>query len=418
MKQSLYTFIYIYSLFIFHNSLAFNTKRELLNIKSYLTSNLDSAFILSKNLLEHSLEENNDFGIVKANLYLGYIHYRKEEHGKSVLYFLEGIRQADKRNYEGIEVDKIWLRRNLGNTFMQFESNSLATKYNLEAIAIAEGINNIQQIVDVKYNQGIVYLNNKQYQESVNILKEILPLLDKDVRYKSEIINQIGIAFLENQEFEYATEYFIQLQDFPYEASIFKAKALHNLGEVHFHKGETDKAIKKLLKAVEIMEAFEQTDNYSLFLSYRNLGVYLYEAGKNEEAKSYLSKAEELIAFADWDASSFQIYRTFSNIYYDEGNDMLGREYSEIYFNKVQEYLKMQEEIQRKDKEFNFDLITKRYFDEVEKQERIASILFYSKLSSGSLLAILFLVVGYNYYEKIKLRKDIENELISLKITE
>ena len=62
------------------------------------------------------------------------------------------------------------------------------------------------------------------------------------------------------------------------------------------------------------------------------------------------------------------------------------------------------------------DLITKRYFDEVAKQEQVASILMYSKLISGTLLFLLLFSLWYNWYQKARLRKSIAQELIDLKM--
>ena len=394
---------------------ATETEEDLIQIKSYFFNDWDSARLLAKNLLDRSEEKEDSYGIVKSNLYLGYILYEQKDFGKSVLYCLEGIRQADKRNYDGIHKDKIWLRRNIANTFRQFEANQLATKYNLEAIQIAEEFNIVKQIIDLKYNQGLVYQNSEAYEDASRLLSEIVPLLNDNIVYKSEIINQIGMVHFENNDYDQAKTFFNQLINAPEEAALFKAKALHNLGEIDYENGQTTKSIDKLYSAIKIMESIEGIE-YSLFISYRNIGRYLFEVGKTGEALNFLNKAEAIASFAEHDASSFKIYKTFSNIYYSKGMDNLGKKYSEIFFEKTEKFLETQRDIQRKDREYNFDLIAKRYFDEVEKQERIASILFYSKTISGSLLFLLLLTIGYNRYQKVQLRKSLVQELVELKV--
>ena len=56
--------------------------------------------------------------------------------------------------------------------------------------------------------------------------------------------------------------------------------------------------------------------------------------------------------------------------------------------------------------------------EKVEKQEKIASILFYSRLTSGGLVALLLFVIGYNRYEKLRIKRSIEKQLIHLEMME
>ena len=77
---------------------------------------------------------------------------------------------------------------------------------------------------------------------------------------------------------------------------------------------------------------------YNLFLSYRNLGMYLFETNQIEEAIASLSKAESLIAYADWDPGSFKVYKSFSDLYYSIGNEELGNAYLKIYNKELETY--------------------------------------------------------------------------------
>ena len=146
-------------LVVFVHAFAQDAREQLKVIDRYIQSDIDSAILLSKNLLQYSLDEQDHFGLVKANLYLGYFHEQRD-YAKATIYYLEGIRQADMGDYQGIETDRIWLRRNLANIFRRFRANELATKYNLEAIEIASKARDTQQIIDIKFNQGLVYQNN------------------------------------------------------------------------------------------------------------------------------------------------------------------------------------------------------------------------------------------------------------------
>lgn len=417
MKQLLSIFLILISIITVHAG-EDDVRDDLKAIDPFLGTDLDSAYILSKALLEKSEKSNNHFGMVKSNLYLGYIAYELNDYGKSVIYYLEGIRRSGEADYEGLIIDQIWLRRNLANTFRNFEANSLATKYNLEAIDLAIESENTNQIVSLHLNQALVYQNNKEYDLAINHLHEIIPLIT-DEGFRSEILNQIGIVYHKKGSNDLAIKYYnkvLEINDQSDRVKLFTAKALHNIGEIEHEIGNLQESIEYLNQAIELMESITNTEKYGLFISYRNLGQYLFESGNIDRAEIYLFKALDIASFAEWDASSFNVYKILSDLYYKENNNNLGSKYSNLYFNKIQEYLETQEDIQKKDKEYNFDLITKRYFDEVEKQERIASIMFWSKLTSGGLLTVLLLVIAFNRYEKLRLRKTIEQELISLKI--
>lgn len=385
-------------------------------IKSYFHHDWDSAKILSHNMLEKAEKEGNMFGKVKGNLFLGYILKAQKDYGKSVLYFLEGIRHAEKASYEGIEEDKIWLRRNIANTFRKFEVNELATKYNLEAIDIALNSLNKEQVINLKLNQALVYQNDEQYDKAIQLLNEILPLIDDSPYRQSEIINQIGLAYLEASNLTQAEIYFKKAFKIPSEKRLFNSLALHNLGEIYFKRGNIELAIDNLSLAINLMEQMNKTTNYNLFISYSNMGLYLSHQEKYEEALQFLTKAEKISSYMENNPEIFKLYKRFSNIYFSEGNIELGKQYTDLYYNKVESFLKTQEEIQRKDKEYNFELITKRYFDQIEKEERETFILFYFKLISGTLFFLLLATNGYTRYKKIRLRRTLERELKALKV--
>lgn len=401
-----------------HQSVANDIREEYKAINPYFNSNLDSAYMLAFDLLKRSEANDNTLGIIKGNLYLGYIQYLRGEFGKSVLYCLEGIRKSDDANYEGIHNDKMWLRRNIAITYREFGAHDLATQYNLEAIDIALDYNDTNQIIYLRLNQALTYQGDEQFDLAIQFLNDILPLIDANKALESEIINQIGLVYMEKGAIDQAIHYFESLLEYPSEANLFKAKALHNLGESYYRKGETTKAIQYALEGISLIESINNVEKYGQFLSYMNIGQFYLESGNLIQASGFLSKAELIFEHASWDAKSFKLFKLISDLHYQNNDNVLGKRYSELYFEKIQNHLETQEELLKNDKEYNLDLITKRYFAEVDKQEQIASIMFWSKISSGSLLTILLLVIAFNRYEKLKLRRTIERELLNLRIIE
>ncbi len=376
-------------------------------IEGYSKTNPDKAIHVSKVLLEKSEEERNLFGVIKANFWIAHLLKRKKEYGESVVYYLEGIRQAETGHYDSIFIDKIWMRRNLANTFRTHEANELATRYNLEAIEIAKKHGVFEQVVELTFNQALVYERDEQYNKAITFYRDVRRLSDSisynNVSYKYRVLNQIGLVYLENSEYDSAIVYFDQLLDIKDPAHmLFKAQALHNIGEIHYENGDVFKTISLLWQAVSILEKIGNVE-YNLFLSYRNLGRYLYETSQIEEAIAILGKAESIISYADWDPSSFEIYQSFSNLHYSIGNEELGNAYLKIYNDEVEAYHGVKKE--------NLELITNRYFEKLEKEEkeeRIASIMFYVKLIGGSLLCVFGLILGYNRVRSVRLQRSRE----------
>lgn len=391
-----------------------STSEDLNTLSTYLSSDIDSAYILSKQYLQKFHDNDDYFGIVRANYYLGYIANLKKNYGKSVIYYLEAIRYAEMTDYESIENDKINLRRNLANIFRSFKANSLATKYNLEGISIAEEEGITNQVITLNRNQGLVYHEAKDFSNAIKCYEKVIELGDDEDKYRT--INQIGLVHFDSKDYEQAITIFESIVGLDGDFSRYSAKALHNLGEIHYALGDIDNSIEFLQNSIALKLSLNGVDNYSLFNSYRSIGRYLFEVNEIEKAEEHLLEAEKIFSYAEWDQKSYEIFKTLSNLYYSINNNSLGQKYSELYYNKVQEYLDTQNEIQQQDKEYNFDLITKRYFDEVESQERIASIMQTSKISIGALLSLLLLTIAYHRLEKIRMRRNIEKELTSLKM--
>jgi len=377
-------------------------------------SNLDSAAIVAQEILDASKEANYIRGEVQANYILGYVTKAQKDFGASVIYYLEAIRKAEMANYETVNKDRISLRRNIANTFRQFRANGLATQYNLEAVEIAEENNVLKQIIILKLNQGIVYRDNTQFSLATKMFKEMLAISTGD--YVFEALNEIGITYLDSKDYNNAKVYFDRLENNTPTDHDLRAMALHNLGVIKFEQGDIAESINLLEKAISIFRTNGENNYLGLFNSCQSIGTYLLNLGEFEKAEGFLLEAEELIQYTNSDPDSFEVYKTISELYYTIGNTERGKLYQEKYFNVSQNYISLQEEIQQKDKEYNFDLIVKRYFDEVERQDQMASVMFYSKVSTGSLLLILILVIAYYQTKNIRTRRSIERELKALKI--
>lgn len=371
----------------------------------------------AKNLLLESKSKNDrlddNLWMVRSNFYLAYIYELDGEYGKSVIYYLEAIRHSSHASYDGIISERISLHKNIANIFQQFKAQDLATSYNLKALELAESSDNSDEIISIKYNQARNLRINQEYSNAIDLLISILPKSKKE--RVPRLLNEIGIAFMLNEDWDNAQLYFDRLASLELANPIYKAKSLHNLGEIEYKRGNLEGAIQMLKKSIDVKESLEE-NNKSLFISYKTLGEYSLFAKNTDEAGLYLGKAEKLFSKIAPSIDHFNIFQLLAEYNYKSGNGESAQYYANIYSSELEEYIQLQEEIQETDKRYNMDLITKRYFDEVEKQAKIASILFYSRLTSGSLLILLLSVIGYNRYEKLRVRKSIEQHLLKLEV--
>ena len=414
MAKQLLLFIFIINGFLASSSSI--SEEELNEIYSLLDTNHDSAYALSYSLLEVCNNEEDYYGLVKLNYILGYLHKQDGNVGKSVLHYLESIRFSKDANYDGLEKDAISIRKNLANLYRIYKAHDLAITYFNEAIEIADWTNNQKQLVSLKFNLALTLQQNNQSALAISTFKEILNL-SSDKR-KKRIINELGLIHWGLEDYENAKMYFNQLLEIDEGSELYSAKAMHNLGEIEFESGNMEKGIELIRNAINLKLKINSEDQRSLFISYKKLGDFLYAKLDFSGAKNAYSMAEDLVSAVKHDVYSYELYRSISQLNYELGDPQNGKLYSNLYSKRVDEYIESQQLLQETDRQYNMDLITKRYLDQVDKQEQIASILLYSKVISGSLLALLLLTIGINWYQKVQLRKSIVRDLINLKVVD
>lgn len=354
---------------------------------------------------------DNQLWMVRSNFYLAYMHKLDNEFGKSVIYYLEAIRYSKKASYDGIVQERISLYKNIANIFQRFKAHDLATKYNNEALELAQLSKNQNELIGIKLNQSRNLRANGEFDKAIELFLTAHSLAKED-----RILNEIGITYMLKEDWSNAELYFTKLINQESTAHIYRAKALHNLGEIDFLNGSLEDARNKLIESIKIKESIDIADNSSLFISYKTIGEYSLLTNSLEEAGIFLNKAENLLAQFTPSIDHFNVYQLLSDYHYRLRNGVKAQYYSSLYSTELETYIKLQEEIQETDKKYNMDLITKRYFDEIAKQEKITSILFYSRLTSGGLLALLLFVIAYNRFEKLKVKRSIERQLIQLEM--
>ncbi len=410
------SFLFICSIIIGSPSV----KDHVNHISSLIRSYPDSAFNLAIELRNDSEHNGNEYGLVQSNFILGYVERSRNNFGDAVIYYLEAIRYAEDASYESVVKNLISLNKNCGVIFGRFKAYDLAKEYYSKGLNYAIKSNNIKQIVSLKYNLSSVYLDQEDYDEGIKILISILPLVDQNSAKYFDILNRLSFAYLSSNNFEESLRYANLIINSASDASDeLLTYAYHNTAVVKKENRLFDDSRQNFLKAIEVIrlsDSFE--DSTALFNVFRDLGNFYFSFEKSDLAIESFSNAEKLIPHITQHPKFFELFKDQANLYYSLSEYELSKHYEDLYSKHLNEYLALQEQIRSTDQRYNMDLITKRYFAEVEKQERIASILFYSRLISGTLLFLLIATIAYNRYQKVKLRRSIEKELIALKIIE
>ena len=390
-------------------------KDDLNQIRSLITNDLPEAKSLALELKEKLKNSAEGESYFRTNYLLGYIYKEEGDYGKAIIYYLESIRLAENSSTDFTE-DLISLYNRCAIIYRQFKAYDLATEYYAKGIELAGESGDEKMMNLLNFNLAGVYIDNELYDEALKLLNENLTLAKKHNYKIDDHYNRIASVYLKLKEYDKALTYYNLLEGITSNENYEMLGYLyHNMALAYEGLGENRIYTENLYrKSIELKK--QHSNNSILFSSYFDLGRFMYESDRVIESIEYFDLAIELIDNRSTVPSEIDVYKYKANALFamEKYND--AKAFEDVYASKLNQYLELQENIQDSDKKYNMDLITKRYFDEVAKQERIASILFYSKLISGSLLALLLFTIGLNWYQKVKLRKSIVQELMALKI--
>ena len=145
------------------------------------------------------------------------------------------------------------------------------------------------------------------------------------------------------------------------------------------------------------------------------------EQKKYEEAEKYFSLAEEIIPLLNQEPEYFKLYRFQSDLYFAWGDCARSRHYDELHDEGAEAYARLQGEIRTANEQYNMELIAQRYFDKLEEQERVASIMLYAKIIVGVLLAVIGYFIFFvlrDRYRKKKMLDDIDQKMVEFGIVD
>ncbi|MEO9485176.1 MAG: tetratricopeptide repeat protein [Ekhidna sp.] len=410
MKYIFIFFTILSSHLIFANSIADRAS----SISSLIGQYPDSAYSLAEDLMIEALKRNDEYGIVQSNFILAYIHDEiKGEYGKAIIYYLEAIRYAEESSYDNVSRDLISLHKNCGVIFRKFKSYTLAEEYYNKAFEHALETENEQEKQSINYNISGLLMDQERFNEAVVILTNLISKTSIDSRNYWKYNNRLGLALYEFGDYESAIEAHNNSLAFTSLSNKYHAYAMHNIGRCFSSLNNFNSAYSHFNKALEMKQNL--SNQSTLFSTYSELGNLSLKNGEVKKALKYFNQAEKYIDQIG-NLDYYELFKSKADALFLLKDFNEAKKYEDLHSESLNKYLEVQKDIQEIDKRYNMDLITKRYFDKVEKQERIAHILWWSKLISGSLLGMLLFTIGFNRYQKVQLRKSIVQDLIKLKV--
>lgn len=387
-------------------------------VRGLIPTDISKAKELALSLRERTINDSDEDALFRINYLLGYIYKEEGDFGKSIIYYLEAIRYAENSGRKEFHSDLASLYNRCGIIFRQFKSFELSEEYYQKSTEYSLRTADTASYIRTQYNVSSLLRDQGKHSLAIKTLEEILSLTTVENKKYFEILNRLSMTYYDLGNFELSSHYSKKLLNECLNNLKLIGYSNHILAKIEIEKGNYQYAQEYLDRALTVLRGSEETktEKKSIFEVLVDLGTTSHKSGDLFTAISYYNKAEKLIPEVTQQVDFFHVYKNIANVHFEQSDYLEAKKYEDLYSMSLNNYLSMQEEIRNSDKRYNMDLITKRYFDEVAKQERIASILFYSKLISGSLLALLLMTIGYNWYQKVRLRKSIIQELVDLKV--
>ncbi len=393
------------------------TRSEL--IISFMNSNPDSAIAMSHELMAESWDKNHEFGVVQSNYILGYIYDKIQvDYSNAIIFYLEAIRYAENSEYQNVSNDLISLYKNCGVIFRKFNAFDLAIEYYEKSLSLAKDVNDEDQIVSISYNMAGLFSEMNRKLEAIELLEEISNQLESKHPKYFNLNNRLSQIYLDANQFLKAkslTQKILEAGEPGTRELIDSYQILGRVALIENQPAEAEKYFEIALQTA-LLEKEDYIRDKALFETFSDLGTLNLLTQNSNQAIDFFLRAEKLIDKLPQKPDYFKVYKLLANCYFEKNLYAESKKYEDLYSESLNNFLKTQEDIQETDRRYNMDLITKRYFDEVAKQEKIATILFYSKLISGTLLALLLFTIGFNWYQKVKLRKNLVRDLMALKM--
>jgi len=180
------------------------------------------------------------------------------------------------------------------------------------------------------YNVGSVMYDNREYDEALaylkNILKKVLnPTVDQKL-FSANVYNQIGLVYSAKGDYENALVEYRNCLEIRLEVlgTVHRstAESNNNIGSVYYAKGDYENALAEYRKCLEIRLKVLGPDHSDTAISYNNIGSVYHEKGDYDNALVEYQKCLVIqLKVLGPDHSDTAIsYNNIGNVYHEQGD--------------------------------------------------------------------------------------------------
>ncbi|MFT5779717.1 MAG: tetratricopeptide (TPR) repeat protein [Crocinitomicaceae bacterium] len=301
-------------------------------------------------------------GSIDAKRFIGRAYNFFGDGKKSINYLSQAMEEATAHN------DKPSLAttyNELGTTYERMSNYDMALHYYYKALRIFEELNNSEGIASVKLNIAFVYLYQDEYQEALEISKEVRQASRGG---ENEII--LGVTyFISGLAYTNLEQPKMALNVYEHALKIYTdngemartSEVLNSIGALHQELENFPKALEYYEKSLAIDDSLGNMANVAV--SYANLAGIYAEMDDFEKSIEYYDKSIDIAS----NHGSLEMLMTtmmyFADIYYLDGK------YKKAYDYRVRAW-QIKDSIYTKDKSDQIIDIRERY-DTEKKQKKI-----------------------------------------------
>ena len=256
--------------------------------------NYDEAKRLTYKALEIAKRSNDWEGLYYSYYRLGNTYYYENDFENALANYLkvDSIFQHHERKEPALAASLA----NIGQIYMELHNFAKAKDYFLRSKEQYRLMDRAEGVMYIGFNMGKLEFNKGNYQNSIDSL---IPVLDYysntgNINEVSDISGWIGASYLKLQDYTKAEKYYEQSVNLAEKTNkkLLIANGLVGLAEVEKFKGNPNKSITHLKKALEIYDGMNITYNKSQIL--KNLATAYSEKKDYKTAIEYLEAFQSL----------------------------------------------------------------------------------------------------------------------------
>ncbi len=225
---------------------------------------------------------------------------------------------------------KISAYNSLANTYLARKEKLLAFRNYLQALNLAEGLNNFEQTKNCYQNLAGFYRGLEEYEKAKDYQFKIFALTKKYHKPydRLELYNDLGDTYAQSKNYEMATEFYdkaLKLAD-SVGFGIFRINSYSRIIDMYFNSNQASKALAYINEKKELRDFMHQA-GVDFYLDH-GYGIAYLETGKYDSAFARLKRAQAGFETRANKFNQYYFYQNFASYFKYTGN-----------YNKALEYM-------------------------------------------------------------------------------